>query len=295
MSIHTTDQEISTPLDQVSSLIIQKLQSVVGAPGMDTALLSSYKAIGALLPYAVRLEKDGRQDMVDVILATAGASQSVFAWDHIRTYINTLFHESSPLSLNRVIVLIPSYFPWCIGFPTEKAVIRWAAAVSLVAHSKEVAQSVVDTLLWISDDDSLRPLIPAKVWEWFKTCPSLPPTRWGRTAGSLSKVVLHVRGLEDIEILKSYLLLVWSEWDCLYSCGVDEMEASIRVEFGGIGMRDHRVHLVEHLDHVQRELDRGLEYFKQHQPRIEEADIRKRKGQYEHLKKVILEVDKVAM
>ena len=43
-----------------------------------------------------------------------------------------------------------------------------------------------------------------------------------------------VRGLKDIKVLKSYLFLVWSEWDTPY--GFDEMCTSILEDFGGICM-----------------------------------------------------------
>ena len=81
----------------------------------------------------------------------------------------------------------------------------------------------------------------------------------------------------------------------LWPDGLREMEISIRKDFGGIGMWCHRDDLVKHLDHVQLELDRGLEHFERHNPWVDEDKIKKRKGRYGHLKNVLLEVDKTAM
>jgi hypothetical protein len=64
--------------------------------------------------------------------------------------------------------------------------------------------------------------------------PSLPPECSGRSRGSSADVVRQIRGLGDIEILKSYLLLVWSEWDHVgdeQSGGLAEMQISIREDF----------------------------------------------------------------
>ena len=108
-------------------------------------------------------------------------------------------------------------------------------------------------------------------------------------------MVRQVRRLRDIEILKSYLLLVWSEWDNLYFDGCLEMQALIREDFGGAGMWCHRDDLIEHLDNVQEQLDRGVEYFQQHNPEINEYHIQHSKEQYEGLKNVLMEVDKTVM
>ena len=71
-----------------------------------------------------------------------------------------------------------------------------------------------------------------------------------------------------------------------------EMEISIREDFGGIGMWGHRDDLVEHLDRVQRELDRGLAHFNQVKRTTTEDDIQRRKELYGNLKDVLLEEDK---
>jgi hypothetical protein len=91
----------------------------------------------------------------------------------------------------------------------------WAVAASAVPYTEEAGQSVVDILLHIASVDSLRPHIPTGIWTWLNKRPSLPPKCVGRSRGSSGDVVRQVRALRDTEILKSYLLLVLSEWDCI--------------------------------------------------------------------------------
>ena len=246
-----------------------------------------------LFSCAIHLEQSGEHKMIDVIVLVVKISGTIFPWDRIGAEVAALFDESSPRSLDRAITLISPYVPW--HEYTGIAVARWAVAVSAVPYSEEVGQSVVIALLRISSQLHLQPHTPVNVWAWLKERPPLLPVCQGRSDGSSDSVVRQVRGLRDIEILKSYLLLVWSEWDYLLPDGCLEMQALIREDFGGVGMRCHRDDLIEHLDHVQEQLDRGVEYFQQHKPRILEHDIQQAKEQYEGLKNILVDVDKTAM
>ena len=267
---------------------------MVEASNVDPLLLrSKHKAIDTLFPHAIRLEQGGEQEMVDAILSAARASKLIFKWRHIETHVAAIFDEQSPHSLDRVIALASPFVSRSNGFGTQSATARWATAVSKTPYSEEVGPSVVDMLLRVSDNGSLG-LIPTHIWAWLKNRPSLPPVCQGRSSGSQRTIVRHVRGLEDIEILKSYLLLIWSEWDCLDFRGFVEIQDSIRDEFGGREMRYHRNDLIRHLDYIQGQLDRGLEYFIQHTPNIREGDIRLRKEQYRQLKDILVEVEKKA-
>ena len=218
---------------------------------MHRTLRFIYKSIGTLFPYAIRLEQDGQQEMIDVIVLAARASGPIFWWPCVGAHVAAVFDEYSPPSLDRVIALISPYVLWYDGESyTRKAVTRWAAAVSAVPYSEEVGQSVVDALLQISSHLPLQPHIPVDMWAWLKRRPPLPPVCWGRLNGSSRGVVRQVRRLGDVEILKSYLLLVWSEWDSLGSDGWFEMQILIRGDLDGIGMWCHRDDLIKHLDHV---------------------------------------------
>ena len=107
-----------------------------------------------------------------------------------------------------------------------------------------------------------------EIWAWLKKQPILPPVCLGRRCGTTPDTVRHVRGLGNFEILKSYLLLVWSEWDDLCIDGLNEMEIAIREEFGGIWVRGHREDLVKRLDYVLGRLGFGLGYLEQYNPQL---------------------------
>ena len=94
----------------------------------------------------------------------------------------------------------------------------------------------------------------------------------GQSLGTASAVVRHIQRLGDVEILKLYFLLVWSEWDLLGD-GPAVMKVAIAGKFCGIAMQHHRKDLIAQLDHVLGRLDQGLEYFKQHKPQINESHI----------------------
>lgn len=257
---------------------------------------SKRKAVTAFFPYAVWRERDGERGMIDAFLGVVRASGSRMSlWHAIRPFIPTLFNEASP----RTIVLTSPHIPWHSDLHDKENVVnRWEAAVaaSVVPYKEEIGQSVTDVLLHIASVDALQPNIHTSSWSWLNKRPSLPPICLGRPMGTKKCVIRRVRKLGDIEILKSYFLLVWSEWDSIgWSDGAAEMRDSIRKEFGGIGMGNHRDDLIKHLDHVLGELDRGLGYLKQHRLWIDEDDVRRAKDQYGRLKEVLLEVDRGAM
>ena len=256
------------------------------------------KAISALFPYAVYLARNRQQQMVETFLRALGASNSnhrEFVWSRIGPYITPLFGGPTPPFLNSYIMLASPCIPWRSELVDEYAVTRWAAATSAVSYTEEICQSVVSALLQIASTDSLRPYIPIDVWMWLEKRPSLPPKCPGRSVGTAGGVVRHIRALGDVGILKSYLLLAWSEWNWVYDLSFTEMGVSIREDFGGVGMRCHREDLIERLDQILGQLDRGLEFLQQHKPSIIKIDIRIAKEQYTELKRVLLEVDGEAM
>lgn len=60
----------------------------------------------------------------------------------------------------------------------------------------------------------------------------------------------YVRRLGDIDLLKSYFLLVWTAQRHLRDEHVVEMEKPVREDFGGIETWHHRKDLIERLDYV---------------------------------------------
>ena len=267
------------------------------AQAEDQQLLhAKHKAASCLFPYVVWQDRVGQREMLGALLHAAMTSNSErFMWRRIQPYITTLSNKPSPPSLDQVIVFASPHVSWHDGQHNENMVTRWGAAASAVPYTEEVGQSVVDALLQIASVDSLRPHIPIETWAWLRRRPSLLPECSGRSKGTDGDIVRQVRTLGDIEVLKSYLLLVWSEWDPISprSGGLAEMHVAIRERFNGIGMGRHREDLIKRLDHVLGQLDWGL--LEEHRSSLGEDDTQRAKEQYEELKKVLLEVDREAV
>jgi hypothetical protein len=257
---------------------------------------SKHKAITALFLHVTQQKEVEQHKMLDVVLRSMRASRKwEFMWHHIKPPVIALLNKESPISVKQAIVLVSPHFPWC-HFRNNKPLVQlWVAAATAVPSTDEVCKSVVDTLLQITSDGSLRPHVPTGMWSWLRKHPYLPPLCAGRSLGSVPDVVQAVRELGDIETLTSYLLLIWSEWDCLFSDGLDEMDASIQEDFSGIGMGYHRRELFQHLDYVLGQLDLGSGHLQQHKPSLGERNIQYMKDQYGQLKKVLLEVDREAI
>ena len=245
------------------------------------------KAVAALFPYAVWRERGGDKRML-------GACSAVVRDQRGRKSMSQpivrLLGEEDFNFPNWVVTLVSPDAQW--ERASTNAVTCWAAAALADPYTEELCQRVVDTLLQIASEDHLQPFIPVSIWTWLKKRPSLPLACHGRSMGRVDRVVRGVRELGDIEILESYFLLVWSEWDCNYWSGsLEEMHASIREDFCGIGMWRHREVLIKRLDHILGELDKGLEHFLQQVPGFTEYTILTARKQYGEHKELLLEVD----
>ena len=268
-------------------MLTQKLVNM-GQAGNQGQIKPRHKAITALFPYAVWRERSGECGMVDALLDIVQAPEfGGSMWEEITPFIPTLFTEASP----RSIVLVSPLLPWSDERHDETLVVRWAAAAAGVPYTMEVGQSVVGALLHIATNGSLHPHIPVDIWVWLNKRPSLPRICLGRSKGTEGCVVRQVRALGDIEILKSYLLLVWSQWNPVHPGGLTEMSTLIREDFGGIGMQHHRGDLIKHLNLIIAGLEQQSDSLKLdlglHQVLLA---IR----QYKELEKELLEVDRRA-
>lgn len=273
-------------------MISQKLRAMIAAEDPNPICTRYCKAITAFFPYVARQEQNGQGEMFDTFLRTARASKKGgFMWHRIRLPIAVLLREESPVSLRQAIVLASPNLPWQNPTTDGNFVRLWAEAACAVPYTCDIGQSVVDTLLLIASRDSLRSHIPVGMWSWLNKRPLLPPTCAGGCWGTERNVVQTVRRLGDIEILTSYLLRVWSEWDYLYPEGLDEMCASIREDFYGVGVGRHRKDLLQHLDRVLAQLDFRSESIQQQVRGLGEDDIQSVKSQYERLKEALLQVD----
>jgi hypothetical protein len=243
--------------------------------------LYKFNNIAALSPHAISLARSGDQTMIDTILRIARVSNTY-------AFMDSTIREPTPTT-----TLISPYtrsYPW-----DQNTISEWAAVVSAVPYSEEVGVTVVDMLLRLAKRDTVRECIPIDVWVWLKKPSSLPPRCQGRDEGTEGDIVRHIRRLRDLDILKSYFLLVWSEWGLLRKSGFDETQASIVEDLAGIEMQHHRTDLIKRLDQVLGELDRGLEHLKKVRSRITEDHVHKMKGQYRRLREALWEVDRGAM
>jgi len=265
---------------------------MVEGPDMGSTMIrSKRKALTALFPHAVLRENEGQHEMSDAFLRAARASpRSGLMWYCIEPFLSALLDEDIPILSKRAVILVSPHIPWWQFKKGGQLIRLWATATSEVDYTDEVGQSVVDTLLQIACWKS--PPIPPRMWSWLNRRPCLPPVCSGRYWGSRQAVFKTVRALGDFEILTSYLLLVWSEWDFVMPRGFDEMCASIQEDFGGEEMSQHRKDLLEHLERVLMQLDLGLEHIRQHRPGLEEDRILLRQRQYRRLEETLLEVDK---
>ena len=278
-------------MDEVSSLITGELKNMARVEDLGR-VGSKRKAIVTLFPYAVWRERCGDHRMVDAYLGIVKIPGSpVFLIDPIAT----LFGEANPDPPNRVVTLMSPYAEWGSQWFRGSEVTRWGAAALAVSYTEEIGQSVVDALLQIASVDNLQPYIPINIWAWLKKQPPLPPVCGGRSNGTRGNVVRRVRVLGDVEILESYFLLVWSEWNAVHREGFIEMRASIREDLGGIGMGRHREVLIKRLDYVLGRLDRGLGYLKQDDPNLDGDHIPTAKTQYGELRELLLGADEGAL
>ena len=206
-------------------------------------------------------------------------------WYCAREFVRTQLPKASPWA----IILVT---PYILHRDSQQGLFHhWVAATSVVPHTEQVAQSVADALLQFAYHSSLLPHITVDVWSWLKTQPSLPPVCWGRYLGGSLQLFKAIQGLSDIETLKSYLLVVWSEWDTLWDNGFDKMCTLIHEDFGETWMGHHRTDLIQQLDHIIGKLDQGLEYLQQHNPNLNTGDFWKMKYQYGKLKRILLEMN----
>lgn len=223
--------------------------------------------------------------MLDTFLRAARASRMLyFVWSRVNRLSGTLLTQAS----SRAIVLASPHIPWYLLTDRADLVRLWAKATLEVPYTEEVAQSVVDTLLQIASRSKLLEHIPVGLWSWLAKRPTLPPVCSGRYFGTYQHVVMAVRERKDVEIIKSYLLIAWSEWDALWNEGFDEMCTSIREDFGEMGIGHHQEDLIQRLDHILGELDRGLEHLQQRNPILKEYDFQLMSYQYRRLRSILV-------
>ena len=253
------------------------------------------KAVVALFPYAVWRERGGDNRLLD---AWSAVVRDEWGRESMAQSIITLLGEEDFDFPNWIVTLVSPKAGWGhhLAPMNTKAVARWATAALAVPYTEEVCYGVIDTMFQIADNYRLHPFIPVEIWAWLKKRPSLPPKCFGqRFMGTNGHIVRGVQNLGDIEILKSYFLVVWSEWTYVPEDGLSEMWTLMREDFGGIGMWGHRKDLTDRLEHILGELEKGLVHLQQQKPNLDEYDVQRASEDYERLKDALLEVDREAV
>ena len=170
---------------------------------------------------------------------------------------------------------------------------HWIATASELPDTPDVRESVVDTLLQMACDEELWSHVPVVAWEWLKKRPVLRHGSQGLSAGGQDDVLQTIRTLRDIELTTSYLFIVWSEWNALWHSDCEGMRCMIREELDGIHAVGYRADLIQRLDHVLAQFDRGQEYLYPDWG-AGEALFLQAKQHYEEFRRDLLELDKKA-
>ena len=266
---------------------MQKLEAMVEST--DGILLNSKREAISTLFFYVILERGRQKRMANSISHALRAMDSPRrGWtdglDYIKPYTHMLFCGPNTPLMDSLIILLSPYIDWNDTYHRKGDVIRWAAAASAVPYTEEVGQDIVSALLQISMYDTLRPHIPIEIWTRLKNHSILPPLNQGRDIPISSNTLRYIRGLRNIEILKSFLILAWSQDTTIYP---KIYVKDLLKDFCGIGMWGHRKDLIERLEHVLTSRNRRGGYIG-HRMTTEYERLQR-------LKSVLLEVETEAM
>lgn len=262
----------SAQMIELPALISHKLKTITDS----SSIYSWRKAITAFFPYIALEGQNGQYEMLDTFLQIARASQQPgFMWHWVKPHIAVLLNENGPITLKQAAILTLPHLPWWDFTNEEQLIQLWALASLEVPHTDEIGHSVVDTLLQIASNPHLQPHIPTNMWSWLIGLPPLPPVCAGRDWGTRPHAVQTVLALGNIETLKSYLFLVWSEWGCPYPEEPEEPEESDYRSVEGI-WPDRDGHLLGWDDHWTIQYDQSEE-VQLHQEALQEMQTLLRK------------------
>jgi len=269
----------------ISELITQGLNTVTESR-LQSLLWPKSEVIHLLFLYAVRRERCGDAGLFDAILNLTKRKFDKLRSEELLWHLSAwgICNYGSP----RAIALAGPYIDWGQGqsVDAQGLVSRWAARISAVPRTEEVAGSVVDTLLQIAANPHLLPSIPPDVWSWLNERPSLPHACRGLILGCNNDIVRTVRALDDTEILTSYLVTIWTERRPLDYDNSAEMQISVCEDFKGIGVGYHRAELIQRLESILTLLSLN--------GTIPEWVFVRVGNPYQDLKRVLQEVDRKA-
>ena len=242
------------------------------------------------------MAEDGDTRLVDEILLVISHTSQGSSWvrRHISPFICQMLSTWDSDVRVRTAVHALSYVEdaWFHNADKSTFVNLWMMAASYLEYTPETGQSVVEVLLRMACVYHWRPHITKEAWRWLKRRPELPPVCRARSLccndlGAISKV----ESLKDIEILKGYLIVVWSEWDWLAPWVCSYMCAVIRKRFRGERKKGHREELRDRLLHIQKQLDLGLDHLRSQGSEMPGDYLQPTKEAYEALLETISEVE----
>ena len=229
-----------------------------------------------------------------ILLAVRRSPQdSSWARRYISPLIDGTFWWGYDVHIQTAVYALPCVEDaWFHTTDKRNFVRRWILAASQLEYTQKIGQCVVEVLLRMVCAYQWRPHIAWEAWRWLSGRPQLPPVCPARSLccndlGAISKV----ESLEDIEILKDYLVVVWSEWDWLAPWVCSYMCAVIRKHFGGERMKGYRDELRGRLLHIQKQLDLGLDHLRKQGSKMPATYFQPTKEAYEALLETLSEVE----
>ena len=206
----------------------------------------------AFLPYASRQEENGVGKLSDVLFCTAKFSPPSSRIPHWTFKLARYLETVLPISLKRAAVDAFRHSHSLLEHSSNIGAImqRWIEAASMLPYTDDVGESVVDTLLQMAFRDGLRRHIPVEAWGWLKKRPILHPKCQGLKFGASPEVFQSVREVGDLELVTSYLFIVWSKWGWSYPEGSIAVLEFIRSGLRGVEGAGYRADLIQRLDDV---------------------------------------------
>ena len=212
---------------------------------------------------------------------------------YIRPVIPKLLAEGSPAALRRGTLLALPHLElaWLDSEEPREFIELWISAADAVGDGEDVCQAVVDVLLQMAFFHSVRAHIVPGAWTWLNKRPALPPRCRGRLLCSIgSNVLPAVRAREDIQLLTSYLITMWSEWDCAGEWAFEGMCEALWDEFCGSDdgeVVECRKDLLGRLNLVLAELGKGLGHLRVRHPDMQPDEFEVIRERYRELKRIL--------
>ena len=234
--------------------------------------------------------------MLDAFLCVVKYFPHTSQWTrrYIRPVIPRLLAEGRPTALKRAAILALPHLElaWLYSAEIHDFIELWISAADALDDADDVCQAVVDVLLQMAFFHSVRAHVTPKAWKWLNKRPVLPPRCRGRLLCSIgSNVLPAIRARNDIELLTSYLITMWSECDCAGEWAFEGMCEALREEFCGDGdeVREFRKDLLARLNLVLGELSKGLGHLKVRHPDMQPDEFEVIRERYRELKRILVQ------